>query len=106
MSELIMQRLISPWLHPEAIYKLTKVGKKFEKDLRILHQFTSNVIEDRSRARSKTAVKTEVIDDDVDGVGKKKRVAFLDLLLNASENGDSLTTDDLRQEVDTFMFEV
>jgi cytochrome P450 family 4 len=36
--------------------------------------------------------------------GQKRRAIFMDLLIESSENGAILTDEDIREEVNTFMF--
>lgn len=44
--------------------------------------------------------------DDRNDQTKRKKKAFLDLLLDESIKNNSLTVDDIRDEIDTFTFEV
>ncbi|KAJ6633992.1 Cytochrome P450 4C1 [Pseudolycoriella hygida] len=96
ISELIMHRILRPYLAPDIIYRHTASGKKFKKCLEILHNFTKDVITNRKAAREENKRRA---------VAPKKRQAFLDLLLDANEQQNLLTDDDIREEVDTFMFE-
>ncbi|KAJ9577095.1 hypothetical protein L9F63_006332, partial [Diploptera punctata] len=83
------------------------MGKRYEECLRILHGFTNKVIQERKKLRKVTENNTTISNKEKEEefLGKKKRLAFLDLLLETSEGGKHLTDTDIREEVDTFMFE-
>lgn len=100
ISTLIMERILRPWLHPTFIYNRTKISKKFYDCLKCLHDYSSNVIRLRKATRKENREQQHLDDN-----GNKKRLAFLDLLLEANENENLLSDIEIREEVDTFMFE-
>lgn len=109
MSELIQNRQRLPWLWSDILYSLTPSGRQHKKYLKILHGFTDKVIDERIAERAATKSpsqrKNEEKESDDEYVFKrKKRLAFLDLLLDAYDNGE-ISREGVREEVDTFMFE-
>lgn len=94
---------------------MTEQYKQHKKCLDILHGFSYRVIYER-KEEIKKAKERQLIENNnesndgnnnkiEDDVGSKKRLAFLDLLIEASNDGRTLNVDDIREEVDTFMFE-
>ncbi|XP_060679852.1 cytochrome P450 4V2-like [Hemiscyllium ocellatum] len=107
MSDLIHRRQKMPWFWPDFLFNMFGEGKEHDKALKILHAFTEKVIMERSR-KMETSEECSHSDSDSDSElrKKKKRKAFLDLILSATdEDGKKLSQQDIREEVDTFMFE-
>ncbi|NXR15866.1 CP4B1 protein, partial [Semnornis frantzii] len=92
------QRLrIFPY-HNDIIYWLSPHGYRFRKVCQLAHDHTDKVIQER-----KESLKDE---QEFEKIQKKRHLDFLDILLCAKdENGAGLSDEDLRAEVDTFMFE-
>ncbi|EAT40473.2 AAEL007795-PA [Aedes aegypti] len=84
-----------------SLFYLTPSYQKLRKALKVLHGYTDNVIVSR---RNQLMSKTDSggVSDEF---GAKKKDAFLDMLLRTSINGKPLTNLEIREEVDTFMFE-
>ncbi|XP_072396492.1 cytochrome P450 4d2-like [Diabrotica undecimpunctata] len=99
--EIFVFRFFSAWLRNPVLFRFTSLYKEHTENLKILHTFTNNIIKAR-----KEEYKTQKFDkkhNSDDGI--KKRVALLDMLLQAKENGEDIPDEDIRAEVDTFMFE-
>ncbi|XP_076453663.1 cytochrome P450 4V2-like [Babylonia areolata] len=132
MCGLLEHRMRAPWYWNKAMYDLFGPGKEHDRCLKTLHEFTVKVIKERmnnfnsKRAAAMLSDATAVNggDDDkransvegskgekkgeereVEGVSRKVRLAFLDMLLYMSDNGRALSLGDIQEEVDTFMFE-
>uniref|UniRef100_A0A2M4BLC8 Putative cytochrome n=1 Tax=Anopheles marajoara TaxID=58244 RepID=A0A2M4BLC8_9DIPT len=111
LSRLFLERLVRPWLHVNFIWNRSRFAKRYAHALSTVHGYTRKVIRDRKaalaqRSSSSSNSNGEGKVDGEDSFGRsKKRLAFLDLLLQGNQAHNLLTDEDVREEVDTFMFE-
>ncbi|KAK1129289.1 hypothetical protein K0M31_020417 [Melipona bicolor] len=133
MCDILHLRHTKVWLRPDWLFNLTKYGKNQIKLLEIIHGLTKKVIArkkeeyksgkrnviDTSAQKNEKSGNTTVVEgvsfgqsvglkDDLDvddDVGEKKRQAFLDLLIEAGQDGVLLSDKEVKEQVDTIMFE-
>lgn len=103
MLNIMLNRLMTPWKRFKLLFTIFGWSDKKRQDklLKILHGFTDQVI--RNRREFLIANKDADINE-IDEFGLKRRKALLDILLSATIDGKPLTDNDIREEVDTFMF--
>ncbi|XP_068989721.1 cytochrome P450 4C1-like isoform X1 [Neodiprion pinetum] len=103
--KIIYRRAFSIWLHPPAIFNRTQTGKEQNKHIKTMHNFTSNVIQRKRKAllnrnTKKTAVK---YGEDTESDSPSERKAFLDLLMQLTDDKMKFSDSELREEVDTMI---
>lgn len=123
--KLFMKRALTPWLWVDLVYSATARGTKFAKVTKRMHRFTTKVVVERQQADAarRTPAHNEMGEQGSSGLDHSaaeemaaptasqaeevatgnERPAFLDLLSDYHRQG-IFTVEDMRQEVDTFMF--
>ncbi|NWI86085.1 CP4B1 protein, partial [Pitta sordida] len=97
LSYLLSKRL-QKFSFNDVFYNLTRKSREFQDACRRTHTHTDEVIKERKMLLSN--------EKELDKIQKKKHLDFLDILLCSKDaNGVGLSDEDLRAEVDTFMFE-
>ncbi|CAG9771771.1 unnamed protein product [Ceutorhynchus assimilis] len=102
LCSIIVDRIFSP-LHP-LLYPITWNYYKEKRALKVVHAYVEDVISQRIEEKSKKNLNKDRHKMEED-FGLKRRLAFLDLLLETTIDGQLLSKRDLRDEVNTFMFE-
>jgi len=81
-------------------WNLTSQKRQHDQLTKKIHKFTESVIENRRQEKTRNDVNQNQDDE----FGIKRRKALLDILLDSKINGETLSTRDIQEEVDNFMF--
>ncbi|EDV45580.1 uncharacterized protein Dere_GG12913 [Drosophila erecta] len=106
VTNIMIKRFIHAWQRVDWIFRLTQPteAKHQDKAIKVMHDFTENIIRERRQTLVNNLKKTTT-EELVDCLGQKRRMALLDVLLQSTIDGAPLSDEDIREEVDTFMFE-
>lgn len=126
MCSILHLRQSKLWLRPDWLFSLTRYGKEQIDLLGIIHGLTKKVIKSKREAMNSgdkkyiensvnpeentvstafKSLKDDLDEQDENDVGQKKRLAFLDMMVESAQDGIVLTDDEIKEEVDTIMFE-
>ncbi|XP_076815070.1 cytochrome P450 4B1-like [Clavelina lepadiformis] len=114
MGETVMKRVFNPLVHPDFLFYLTPRGRRFKAHCDYVHEFDEKIIAERKAYIQKITSNSERMKNDADENQNlslymkmsKKNLDFLDiLLLTKDEDGKGLSDREIRDEVDTFLFE-
>lgn len=97
MCRIIIERTFSIFQQFDFFYQFTSNSREECKALKVLHDMSNSVIQQRKR---------EILEGKINGQITENKYAFLDLLINALKDDKKLTDEEIREQIDTFMFAV
>ncbi|CAH1406773.1 unnamed protein product [Nezara viridula] len=97
LEEIATLRVIHPWLLSDSIFKMSALYKELNENKKILHNFSNTLIK-----RRKSILKKRLRNPYLE-VHKRKEI-FLDQLILQQLQGIKITDEDIRDQVNTFMF--
>ncbi|CAJ0582810.1 unnamed protein product, partial [Mesorhabditis spiculigera] len=103
LSQLIWDHERFPWLWFQPFWYLTGMGFEFDRLVKLSSDFTRKVIFQRREILEQRGLLAETEKMTPEEI-RKNKLSFLDLLIGM-QSSQNLSDEDIREEVDTFMFE-
>ncbi|GMT11458.1 hypothetical protein PFISCL1PPCAC_2755, partial [Pristionchus fissidentatus] len=104
LSEIVWSFQRFPWLWLKPIWYGCGMGFEFDRLVKMTNDFTRKVIAERRRALEEEGLLDNDTPSSEEACIKKNKSVFIDMLL-LMQKANALTDEDIREEVDTFMFE-
>ncbi|XP_052865555.1 cytochrome P450 4d1-like [Anopheles cruzii] len=106
MSIFFLRRVLSILRQFPSLFFLYPYAREQGRVIKKLHNFTNSVIMNRrAQLEQKQRLGDEEFDVNEKDLYSKRKNTFLDQLLKVTVDGKPLSNEDIREEVDTFMFE-
>ncbi|XP_022256706.1 cytochrome P450 4V2-like, partial [Limulus polyphemus] len=98
---LFMARIMRPWLWPDFFFNNSSLGSIYKENINKVIGYSREVIKIR---KDRLLKETKGVDSISKEDYQNKRETFLEILLRLHMHNNSLSEEDVREEVDTFMF--
>lgn len=105
INEIVFKRMRQPWIWWDRLFNVLPIGREHKKCLNILHGFTDKVIKERHEHLIEEGFYNTDDEHIAENTSTTERHSFLDLLLKSMNTQKLADLSDVREEVDTFMFE-
>ncbi|XP_024085651.1 cytochrome P450 4g15-like [Cimex lectularius] len=133
MCDILHSRQTKLWLRPDFLFRWTSMAKENDKHLNIILNLTNKIFkkkkDDYAQNKFTTPAQKEItvtseevktnekfsygqsagLKDDLDvddnEIGEKRRLPFLESMIERAHNGDGLTDQEIKNQVNTIMFE-
>ncbi|XP_022341984.2 cytochrome P450 4F6-like [Crassostrea virginica] len=95
LSDIWVARSLKPWFYSDFLFYLSPSGREFKRNCDYVHKVAEDIIDKRKQTLTEEGSSP-----------KSRHLDFLDILLTAKdETEQGLTSLEIRNEVDTFLFE-